>query len=143
MKEMLVGLFPNGVFMTRSNEVETVCRRISPAWNMSRVVSRGAETLRVDFKDEPFVVIGGDFNTSIMLPDGKTEVNTPEDYEAFLEAGCVGAHWGTIATWPAEKPHLTIDNVFARGLKISEVKVVNDPRLSDHALLRCRLTFED
>ena len=23
----------------------------------------------------------------------------------------------------------------------SEVKVVNDPRLSDHALLRCRLTF--
>ena len=35
------------------------------------------------------------------------------------------------------------DNVFVRGLKISEVRVVNDPQLSDHALLRCRLSFLD
>lgn len=92
-------------------------------------------------KGEQCVVIGGDFNTSIMLADGKTEVNTPEDCEAFREAGYAGAHWGTIATWPAEKPHLTIDNVFVRGLGIDEVRVVNDPRLSDHAMLRCRLSF--
>ena len=95
-----------------------------------------------DFRNEPRVVIGGDFNTSLLQPDGKTEINTPEDYEPFRKAGYVGAHWGTIATWPAEKPYLTIDNIFAKGLSISDVKVVNDPTLSDHALLRCRLTFK-
>ena len=95
-----------------------------------------------DFKDEPCVVIGGDFNTSLQLPDGKTEINTPEDYEPFRAAGYVGAHWGTIKTWPAEKPFLTIDNIFAKGLSISDVRVVNDPTLSDHALMRCRLPFD-
>ena len=58
------------------------------------------------------VVIAGDFNTSITLPDGKTDVDTPEDYEPFREAGYAAAHWGTLATWPAEKPFLTIDNIF-------------------------------
>ena len=86
-------------------------------------------------------MIGGDFNTSIMLPDGKTEVNTPEDYEPFRKAGYVGAHWGTLATWPSEKPVLTIDNIFAKGLNMSDVEVLTDPLLSDHSLLRCRLTF--
>ena len=95
-----------------------------------------------DFKDEPCVVIGGDFNTSLQLPDGKTEINTPEDYEPFRAAGYVGAHWGTIKTWPSENPFLTIDNIFAKGLSISDVRVVNDPTLSDHALMRCRLTFD-
>ena len=96
-----------------------------------------------DFKDEPCVVIGGDFNTSIMLDDGKTEVNTPEDYEPFRKAGYAGAHWGALATWPSEKPVLTIDNIFAKGLGISDVEVLTDPLLSDHSLLRCRLTFPD
>lgn len=84
-----------------------------------------------------------DTRTSIMLEDGKTEVNTPEDYEAFREAGYAGAHWGTLATWPAEKPFLTIDNIFARGLSIDDVQVLTDPTLSDHSLLRCRLIFPD
>ena len=96
-----------------------------------------------DFKDEPCVVIGGDFNTSVMLGDGKTEVNTPEDYEAFRKAGYEAAHWGTLATWPSEKPVLTIDNVFAKGLSIDQAQVLTDPALSDHSLLRCRLTFRD
>jgi len=95
-----------------------------------------------DFKDEPRVVIAGDFNTSIQLSDGKTEVNTPEDYEPFREAGYVAAHWGTLATWPSEKPFLTIDNIFAKGLAVSDVRVLTDPALSDHSLMRCRLTFE-
>ena len=95
-----------------------------------------------DFKNEPCVVIAGDFNTSLMLADGKTEVNTPEDYEPFRQAGYTAAHWGTLATWPAEKPVLTIDNVFARGLAIDDVQVLTDPTLSDHSLLRCRLTFQ-
>jgi hypothetical protein len=94
-----------------------------------------------DFRDEPRVVIGGDFNTSIMLSDGKTEVNTPEDYEAFREAGYIGAHWGTIKTWPAKNPDLTIDNIFVKGMRISQLETLIDPTLSDHALMRCRLVF--
>jgi len=94
-----------------------------------------------DFRDEPCVVIAGDFNTSITLADGKTEVDTPEDYEPFREAGYAAAHWGTLATWPATKPVLTIDNIFAKGLVISDVRVLTDPMLSDHSLMRCRLAF--
>ena len=96
-----------------------------------------------DFKDEPRVVIGGDFNTSLMLSDGKTEINTPEDYEPFREAGYVAAHWGTINTWPSDKPTLSIDNIFAKGLWIDEVDVFGDVKLSDHWLMRCRLTFDE
>ncbi len=96
-----------------------------------------------DFKDEPRVVIGGDFNTSLMMSDGKTEVNTPEDYEAFRAAGYVAAHWGTINTWPSHKPVLSIDNIFAKGLWIDEVQVFGDVTLSDHWLMRCRLTFDE
>ena len=36
---------------------------------------------------------------------------------------------------------MSIDNIFAKGLEISDVKVLADPILSDHALLRCRLTM--
>ena len=96
-----------------------------------------------DFKNEPRVVIGGDFNTSLMMSDGKTEVNTPEDYEAFRAAGYVAAHWGTINTWPSHKPVLSIDNIFAKGLWIDEVQVFGDVTLSDHWLMRCRLTFDE
>ena len=95
-----------------------------------------------DFRNEPIIVIGGDFNTSLQLKDGKTEIDTPEDYEPFRAAGYAAAHWGTLKTWPSTKPYLTIDNIFARGLSISDVKVLVDPKLSDHALLRCRLTFK-
>ena len=96
-----------------------------------------------DFKNEPRVVIGGDFNTSLMLSDGKTEINTPEDYEAFRKAGYAAAHWGTINTWPSDKPTLSIDNIFAKGLWIDGVEVFGDVRLSDHWLMRCRLTFDE
>ena len=96
-----------------------------------------------DFRNEPCVVIGGDFNTSLTLADGKTNIDMPQDYEPFRTAGYAAAHWGTVKTWPAEKPYLTIDNIFARGLRISDVKVLSDPKLSDHVLLRCRLTFSD
>ena len=112
-----------------------------PGYEDARV--RQIQELIDDFKNERCVVIGGDFNTSRMLPDGKTEIDVPEDYEAFRAAGYVGAHWGTIKTWPAAKPFLTIDNIFAKGLSISEVRTLSDDALSDHALMRCRLTFDD
>ena len=93
------------------------------------------------FKDEPCVVIGGDFNTATRR-DGKWH-DSPEDYEPFRKAGFAAAHWGEMKTWPAKAPYQSIDNVFVKGLTISEQRVMADASLSDHALLRCRLTFAD
>ena len=93
------------------------------------------------FKDEPCVVIGGDFNTATRR-DGQW-YDSPEDYEPFRKAGFAAAHWGELKTWPAKAPYQSIDNVFVKGLLISEQRVMADATLSDHALLRCRLTFAD
>ena len=93
------------------------------------------------FKDEPCVVIGGDFNTATRR-DGKW-YDTPEDYEPFRKAGFAAAHWGELKTWPAKAPYQSIDNVFVKGLAVSEQRVMADATLSDHALLRCRLAFAD
>lgn len=92
------------------------------------------------FRDEPYVVIGGDFNTCV-LKGGKWQ-DAPEEYEPFRKAGFAAAHWGELKTWPAKAPYKSIDNIFTKGFSISEQKVLADPTLSDHALLRCRLTFK-
>ena len=92
-----------------------------------------------DFKDEPLVVIAGDFNTCVKV-NGVWE-DAPKEYEPFRKAGYAAAHMGELLTWPSDKPRMSIDNIFAKGLKISDVKVFADPTLSDHALLRCRLTM--
>ena len=97
--------------------------------------------LVANFKDEPYVVIGGDFNTA-RLENGKWR-DAPEDYEPFRKAGFSAAHWGELKTWPAKSPYKSIDNIFVKGFSISEQKVMADATLSDHALLRCRLTFTD
>ena len=92
-----------------------------------------------DFKDEPYVVIGGDFNTCVY--GNKVWRDAPEEYEPFRKSGFSAAHWGELKTWPAKAPVQSIDNIFAKGFKISDVRVHADPSLSDHALIRCTLTF--
>lgn len=92
-----------------------------------------------DFKDEPYVVIGGDFNTCVY--ENKVWKDAPQEYEPFRKAGFSAAHWGELKTWPAKEPIQSIDNIFAKGFRISDVRVHSDPALSDHALIRCTLTF--
>ena len=92
-----------------------------------------------DLKDEPYVVIGGDFNTCVYVD--KVWKDAPQEYEPFRKAGFSAAHWGELKTWPAKKPFKSIDNIFAKGFSISDVRVQIDPTLSDHALIRCTLTF--
>lgn len=92
-----------------------------------------------DFKDEPYVVIGGDFNTCVY--GNKVWRDAPEEYEPFRKAGFSAAHWGELKTWPAKAPIQSIDNIFAKGFEISDVRVHANPSLSDHALIRCTLTF--
>ena len=93
-----------------------------------------------DFKDEPYVVIGGDFNTCV-LDKGRGWIDAPEEFKPFADAGFALANCGRHLTWPAKKPVQSIDNIIAKGFAISDVGVQADPALSDHALLKCRLTF--
>ena len=95
--------------------------------------------LVADFKNEPYVVIGGDFNTCVFAD--KVWRDAPEEYEPFRKAGFSAAHWGELKTWPAAKPVQSIDNIFVKGFKVSDVRVQADRTLSDHALIRCTLTF--
>lgn len=93
------------------------------------------------FKDEPRVVIAGDFNTCFRRTDKDRWRDAPEDFTIFRSAGFDAAHWGELKTNPSSAPRLSIDNVFTKGFDISEVKVFPDPALSDHALVRCTLRF--
>ena len=93
-----------------------------------------------DLKDEPYVVVGGDFNTCVFV--NKIWKDAPEEYEPFRKAGFSAAHWGELKTWPANAPYKSIDNIFVKGFSVSDVRVQADPTLSDHALIRCTLTFK-
>ena len=113
--------------------------------------SKGHELDRIEqllllartFKDEPRVVIAGDFNTCFRRMAEEPWRDAPEDFTVFRSAGFDAAHWGELKTNPACAPRLSVDNVFTKGFDISEVRVVPDPALSDHALLRCTLRFRD
>ncbi len=94
-----------------------------------------------DFKDEPYVVIGGDFNTARLI-DGAWR-DSPGEYELFRKAGFSAAHWGELKTCPAKSPLRSIDNILVKGFIVSDARVQTDPTLSDHSLIRCTLTFRE
>jgi len=94
------------------------------------------------FGAEPRVVIAGDFNTCQRKTAKDKWKDAPQEFEIFRKAGFRAAHWGSCRTWPASEPWMTIDNIFVKGLAISDVRVQADKALSDHCLLRCTLAFE-
>lgn len=95
------------------------------------------------FKDEPRVVIAGDFNTCWRANREKgVWTDMFKEFDVFRQAGYEAAHWGELKTWPSKSPYLGIDDIFAKGLKVSDPRVQSDETLSDHALLRCTLTFK-
>ena len=96
-----------------------------------------------EFGSEPRVVIAGDFNTCRRKSANDPWRDAPDEFGVFLRAGFKAAHWGACKTWPASAPYMGIDNVFVKGLAISDVRVQSDKTLSDHCLLRCTLTFVD
>ena len=111
---------------------------MDPGHELDRV--KQIQKLIDDFKDEPHVVIGGDFNTCV-LDKGRGWIDAPEEFKPFADAGFALAHRGEALTWPAKKPAFAIDNIVTKGFAISDVGVQADPTLSDHALIKCRLTF--
>lgn len=95
------------------------------------------KTLIADFASEPFVVIGGDFNIAALRPDG-TRRFTVEEFGLFAAAGYQMANDGSVATAKRNAP---LDNIFVRGLTLSDVRFHKAGDLSDHDAVSCRLAF--
>lgn len=95
------------------------------------------QTLIRTFKDEPYVVISGDFNTCLLI-EGKWIDNAAE-FKPFVEAGFTQAIPSDVYTWPAKKPIICIDNIFVKGFAVRDARVMSDASLSDHVLVCCTL----
>ena len=92
-----------------------------------------------DFRDEPYVVIAGDFRVGVRIP-GKRCFPAPEEYKVFEKAGFELANLFGTGTYPIESPLQPIDNVIMKGLEITEVRFLEGDRLSDHLAISCKLT---
>lgn len=104
-------------------------------------------TLIEDFRDEPRVVIAGDFNALKWHPPAKEggnpwETDAPEEFQVFVKAGYTLANAGEHKTAPTHNPKLAIDNIIVRGFKMKDVEFVDCGRLSDHMTVCCTLTEE-
>ena len=85
------------------------------------------------FKDEPFVIMCGDWN-----------VEKTEEYDPFLKAGYRMANHGErgdLTTWPATKPKDCLDNIIVKGFDLEDTQVVSLPTLSDHCVITCNLSL--
>lgn len=96
----------------------------------SRKVPRVIQQMQIEelikaYKRDKRVVILGDFNTS--------------DYSQFKKAGYTLANNGQLVTFP--KKNTPLDNIVAKGLKISDVQVIKT-ELSDHYPIMCRVSIE-
>lgn len=92
-----------------------------------------------DFKDEPNVVIAGDFCVGIRIP-GKRCFPAPEEYKVFEDAGYSLANLFGTGTYPVEHPLQPVDNIIMKGVSVSEVRFLEAERLSDHMAVSCLLT---
>ena len=93
-----------------------------------------------DFKDEPNVVIAGDFRVGVRVP-GKRCFPAPEEYKVFEKAGYELANLFGTGTYPVESPLQPLDNILLKGVGISEVRFLEADRLSDHLAISCKLSI--
>ena len=91
-----------------------------------------------DFKDEPRVVISGDFSVGIRIPGGNC-FPAPEEYKVFEDAGYELVNVNGTGTYPCENPSQPVDNVIVKGLGIGEVHFTAPIGLSDHLSVFCSL----
>ena len=109
-----------------------------------------ADQMRIlieDFKNEPRVVIAGDFNTLKWHPpaeEGKNwwESDNPEEFQTFVKAGYTLAHGPEVLTAPTHRPSSGIDNIMVRGFTLSDFVRYDCKDLSDHMAVGCTLTVK-
>ncbi len=93
-----------------------------------------------DFRNEPNVVIAGNFRVGVRIP-GKECFPAPEEYKVFEKAGYELANLFGTGTYPIESPIQPIDNIILKGVGISEVRFIEGDRLSDHLAISCKLSI--
>ena len=91
------------------------------------------------FREEPNVVIAGDFRVGIHSPGGRC-FPAPEEYEVFEKAGYELVNLHGTGTYPIDNPLQPVDNIIVKGLSISGVQFLEADRLSDHLAISCTLT---
>ena len=95
-----------------------------------------------DFRNEPHVVIAGDFRVGVRIP-GKPCFPAPEEYKVFEKAGFELVNLFGTGTYPVESPIQPLDNILLKGVGVSEVRFIEGDRLSDHLAISCKLSIYD
>ena len=109
----------------KGEKVKFVCVYLIYANSDPNLVQGQIDELIDEFKDEPRIIICGDFNTS--------------NYSKFKNAGYTLANNGSLRTYyKTSKP---LDNIAAKGVRISKVRIVKT-ELSDHYPLICHISLE-
>jgi len=93
-----------------------------------------------DFRDEPYVVIAGDFRVGVRIP-GKPCFPAPEEYKVFEKAGFEIVNMFGTGTYPVKSPIQPLDNIIVKGVGISEVRFLDADHLSDHLAISCKLSI--
>lgn len=113
----------SGNLFYKRNNIKIVC---------AHTISKNRELCQMmiaeiidSYKDYDKVIICGDWNTG--------------DYKKFVNAGFTSANDGSFKTYPQK--NYPLDNIFVKGLKISNVRLV-ETDLSDHCPLVCEISFE-
>lgn len=83
--------------------------------------------LIVKYRKIDRVIMCGDWNT--------------KDFSLFSNSGYTLANDGSFLTYTGSTKHKPIDNIVVKGMKISDVRVINST-LSDHNLLACKIAIE-
>lgn len=96
--------------------------------NNKEVALDQARELIKKYENEEFVIICGDFNSSLVA-------------DLFQEAGYTTANqgdWGNLYTYPSSSPRSCIDNIITKNLRIEDVRVIQT-NLSDHLPIICSI----
>lgn len=130
------------------HSVKLVATHLDWSQNETYAAYRAAQIqqLITAFKDEPYVIIGGDFN-----------IDATSEWDTFVENGfSIVNHGdlGDIFTYPASGanefntaiasrafPDKAIDNIVFKGFRASNIQLIDEGSLSDHCGLMCDLTL--
>ena len=108
-------------------------------WNQG-IEGKGCRTDQIlalvkAFRDYPYVIICADYNVSDV-----------REFQLFVDAGFTlanGEGHEVVYTSPASNPKHPIDNIIVKGFNVLVLDVIGDCDLSDHCLIKSRLTFEE
>ena len=108
-------------------------------WNQG-IEGKGCRTDQIKtlvnaFSDYPYVIICADYNVSDV-----------REFQLFVDADFTLTNGGgheVVYTSPASNPKHPLDNIIVKGFNVLDLDVKGDCDLSDHCLIKSRLTIEE